>query len=76
MAQRVEVTREGMMVDQLVKAATGSDADGLVEETLVSNPGLASDLARAQHQLALGSAVTVPERSKAPKRLASIKLWD
>ncbi|MCO4053386.1 MAG: hypothetical protein HEQ16_04925 [Bosea sp.] len=76
MTQRVTVTREGMMVDQLALAATGSDAGGAVEETLRLNPGLAAVLARAGHRLELGRVVTAPEASAGPAVIRTVKLWD
>lgn len=76
MTQRVTVTKEGLMIDQLVLAAAGSDAGGRVEEALALNPGLATELAAAGHALALGRVVSAPEASRAPRVNRTVKLWD
>jgi phage tail protein X len=76
MAQRVTVTKEGMMLDQLVLAAAGSDAGGRVEEALAMNPGLADELAQAGHRLDPGRSLTLPTASTAPAMIRTVKLWD
>ncbi len=76
MSQRVTVTKEGLMIDQLAMAATGSDAGGTVEAALDLTPGLAAELARAAHRLALVRVVTAPEASEGPALIRTVKLWD
>lgn len=76
MTQRVSVTKEGLMLDQLVLAATGSETDGRVEEALALNPGLADELASAGHRLDLGRALTLPEATARPALVRTVKLWD
>jgi phage tail protein X len=76
MMRRVEVTREGQMLDQLVVAATGTDEGGTVEAALALNPGLATRLAGNAHELPLAGLVVTPEPERAPRLISRIQLWD
>jgi len=73
---RIRVTRIGVMLDQLVHDAHGTDQGGRVEAALGLNPGLAEALAGAGHELTLNRVVRLTEPSAAPEVLPSIKLWD
>jgi phage tail protein X len=76
MTRQIEVSREGLMIDQLVVVATGTDEGGTVEATLGLNPGLANRLAGAGHELALAARITTPDPERAPRIIRRIQLWD
>ena len=73
---RVEVTRQGIMLDQLVNEVLGFDNGGVVERTLDLNPGLAALLKAHDNTLPLGLVVVLPEPGEVKSRDVSIKLWD
>lgn len=76
MGERLKPARLGVMLDLLLFDIRESDGDGLVEETLGLNPGLAGRLARAGHALALDEVVMLPEERPAVRTVQQIKLWD
>lgn len=73
---RVEVTRLGLMLDQLVFEVLGFDNNGTVEETLRLNPGLAATLRANGNMLPLGHVVSLPEPNSIRPVDTTIKLWD
>lgn len=73
---RITVTRTGVMLDRLCFDILGTDAGGVVEATLVLNPGLAELLAGNGHELPLGHTLTLPDPEALRPADRTIKLWD
>lgn len=71
---KVQVTKEGIMLDDLVYRALGRQDDRLVEQTLGLNPGLAEI---AGSPLPYGHEVEMPRFDPArPRIVETVKLWD
>lgn len=69
---KVKVDRERMTVDLIVWRALGTQEDGVVEQTLAMNPGLAA----LGVFLPVGTELELPEPRPAVKRLETVRLWD
>lgn len=73
---RIEVTRQGVMLDQLCFEVLGFDNAGVVERTLDLNPSLAAVLRANAHVLPLGTVLNLPEPGEIAITDTTIKLWD
>ena len=68
----VQVAQDGMTLDLLVWSAFGRQDRGLVEQTLVLNPGLAG----LGTILPLGTRVALPQpQSAQPAKRNTVRLW-
>lgn len=73
---RIRVSKQEVMLDQLVYDAHGSDQGGRVEAALALNRGLAERLALSNHALDLDAVIILTEPTAIVPVLPTVKLWD